>query len=130
MGQVDFQKVWSEAVAAYRVAHEAAKPPVYEVGEAKGFFGNEIDRSKPVYQMEGLCGFAWVNVGDGRSAWAKWVKANQDGYNDYYGGISIWSSRFMNDPSQSVERKLAGCKAAAAVIESYGLKASAQYRLD
>jgi len=129
MEKVDYEQVWKEADAAFAAAYVAEKPPVYEVGSAKGF-GNEIDRSKPVYQMEGLCGFAWVNVGDGRSAWAKWVKVNKDGYNDYYGGISVWSSRFSGDYSQSMERKIAGCRAAADVFKKYGLKAFVGSRLD
>jgi len=130
MSQVDYQKIWSEADAAFAAAYAGEKPPVFEVGSAKGLFSNEIDRSKPVYRMDGLCGFAWVNVGDGRSAWAKWVKANKDGYNDYYGGVAVWSSRFSGDSSQSVERKVAGCNAAAKVFNSYGLKAYVNSRLD
>jgi hypothetical protein len=125
----DFAKIWQEADEAFGVAFRGEEVAKYLVGDAVGF-SDQIDYSKKVYVMEGLCGFAWINVGDGRSAWAKWVKENKRGYNDYYGGVSVWSSSFSADNGQSVDRKEAGCRAAAKVFNSYGLKASAQSRLD
>lgn len=128
-GKVDFEKVWAEADEAFGYAFKGEEPPKFLVGDAVGF-SNEIDYSKKVYVMDGLCGFAWVNVGDGRSAWAKWVKANKRGYNDYYGGVSVWSSAFSADNGQSVDRKAAGCSAAAKVFQKYGLSGYMNSRLD
>lgn len=128
-GKADFAKVWAEADEAFGYAFRGEQPPKFLVGDAVGF-SDQIDYSKKVYVLEGLCGFAWINVGDGRSAWAKWVKENKRGYNDYYGGVSVWSSAFSADNGQSVDRKEAGCRAAAKVFNSYGLKASVQSRLD
>ena len=129
MSKVDYEKVWQEADRAFAKAYANVGVEQVLVGQAVGL-SNQIDYSKKTYVMDGLCGFAWVNVGDGRSAWAKWVKANKDGYNDYYGGVAIWSSRFSGDQGQSVTRKEAGCRAAAKVFNDYGLSASVRSRLD
>lgn len=129
MSKVDYEKVWQEADTAFGQAYANVGVEQVLVGEAIGF-SNQIDYSKKTYVMDGLCGFAWVNVGDGRSAWAKWVKANKDGYKDYYGGVAIWSSRFSGDRGQSMTRKEAGCRAAAKVFKSYGLEASVRSRMD
>ena len=128
-GKADFAKVWSEACAAFAVAYQAAGTQKFLVGDAIGL-SDQIDYSKKVYVMDGLCGFAWVNVGDGRSSFARWLKENGYANKDYYGGYQIWASRFGGDTSQSVERKEAGCMAAAKVFESYGLKAYVSSRLD
>jgi hypothetical protein len=127
--KIDFEVVWAEASNAFRQAYHRVEPPKFVVGDAVGL-SDQIDYSKPVYVMDGLCGFAWVNVGDGRSAFAKWLKANDLGRKDYYGGYQIWSSRFGGDNGQSVDRKEAGCEAAAEVFRSYGLKAYVGSRLD
>lgn len=124
-----FESIWAEADEAFGIAFRGEEVAKFLVGDAVGL-SNQIDYSKKVYVMEGLCGFAWINVGDGRSAWAKWVKENKRGYNDYYGGVSVWSSAFSADNGQSVDRKEAGCRAAAKVFQAHGLKASAQSRLD
>lgn len=124
-----FQSIWSEACAAYAKAYAEAGVQKYVVGDAIGL-SDQIDYSKKVYVMDGLCGFAWVNVGDGRSSFARWLKENGYANKDYYGGYQIWSSRFGGENGQSVERKEAGCEAAAEVFRSYGLKAYVSSRLD
>ena len=129
MSKVDYEKVWQEADKAFAEAYANVGVEQVLVGQAIGL-SNQIDYSKQTYVIDGLCGFAWVNVGDGRSAWAKWVKANKDGYNDYYGGVSVWSSKFSGDRGQSLTRKEAGCRAAAKVFASYGLSAYVGSRLD
>jgi hypothetical protein len=128
-GKADFAKIWQEACAAFAEAYESAGVKKYLVGDAVGL-SDQIDYSKKVYVMDGLCGFAWVNVGDGRSSFARWLKENNYANKDYYGGYQIWSSRFGSDSSQSVERKEAGCRAAAEVFNKYGLKAYVASRLD
>lgn len=128
-GKADFARVWSEACQAFGKAYAEAGVQKFLVGDAIGL-SDQIDYSKKVYVMDGLCGFAWVNVGDGRSSFARWLKENNYANKDYYGGYQIWSSRFGSDSSQSVERKEAGCRAAAQVFQAYGLKASVQSRLD
>jgi hypothetical protein len=129
MQKVDYEKVWQEADQAFAKAFKEVGVPQVIVGSAVGL-SDKIDYSKPTYVIDGLCGFAWVNVRNGRSSFAKWVKANRDGYKSYYGGVDIWSSRFSGDNGQSMMRKEAGCKAAAAVFNKYGLEAFAMSRLD
>jgi hypothetical protein len=128
-GKADFAKVWAEACEAYGKAYDEVVCQQWVVGDAIGL-SDQIDYSKKTYVMNGLCGFAWVNVGDGRSSFAKWLKANNYANKDYYGGYQIWSSRFRHDGGQSVEQKEAGCAAAAKVFEKYGLKAYVGSRLD
>ena len=127
--KVDFDVVWAEACAAFQKAYHDVKPSKFLVGDAVGL-SDQIDYDKPVYVMDGLCGFAWVNVGDGRSSFAKWLRDKGYGRKDYYGGYQVWSSRFGGDNGQSVDRKEAGCEAAAAVFRAHGLKASVGSRLD
>jgi hypothetical protein len=127
-GKADFARVWAEACQAFSKAHAEAGVQKFLVGDAIGL-SDQIDYSKKVYVMDGLCGFAWVNVGDGRSSFARWLKENNYANKDYYGGYQIWSSRFGSD-GQSIERKEAGCEAAAEVFRAYGLKAYVGSRLD
>lgn len=129
MSKVDYQAIWSEADAAFQSAYKGVPTQEVLVGSAVGL-SDKIDYSKRVYVIDGLCGFAWVNVGDGRTAWAKWLKKNKSAYNDYYGGVAVWSSEFTGDSQQSLHRKEAGCQAAAKVFNAHGLKAYVSSRLD
>lgn len=129
MSKVDYQAIWSEADAAFQSAYKGVPAQEVLVGSAVGL-SDKIDYSKRVYVIDGLCGFAWVNVGDGRTAWAKWLKKNKSAYNDYYGGVAVWSSAFTGDSQQSLHRKEAGCQAAAKVFNAHGLKAYVSSRLD
>lgn len=129
MSKINYEAIWDEANAAFQVAYNTVDSQPVIVGEAVGL-SDKIDWSKKVEVIDGLCGFAWVNVGDGRTAWAKWLKKNKDAYKDYYGGVAIWSSAFSGDSKQSLHRKEAGCRAAAKVFGSYGLDAYVSSRLD
>lgn len=128
MSKIDFEMVWAEACEAFKVAYAGAKPPQYLVGDAIGL-SNQIDYSKPVYQMDGLCGFAWVNIGDGRKPFARWAKAQGYADKSYYGGMDISSFRF-GERGQSIDRKEAGCQAAVEVFKKYGIDAYVGSRLD
>lgn len=129
MSKVNYEAIWNEANAAFQEAYNLVDSQPVLVGEAHGW-SNQIDFAKRVEVIDGLCGFAWVNVGDGRTAWAKWLKKNKGAHNHYYGGVAIWSSKFSGDYKQSLHRKEAGCEAAAKVFESHGLKAYVSSRLD
>ncbi len=99
------------------------------VGTAKDIFSNEIDRTKPVYVVpDGPCGFAWVNIKPGTSAFAKWLVKNQMARKDsYYGGVTVWVSQF----NQSMQKKEAYAYAFAAVLDGkYGVRAYASSRMD
>lgn len=124
----EFKKLWVEAVTAGNEAVMKAKVVPMVVGTPKSLFSNEIDYSQPVEVVEdGACGFAWINVKPGTSAFAKWLKAQ--GYarkDEYYGGVTVWVSQF----NQSVQKKEAYARAVAKVLRDAGIKAYAASRLD
>jgi hypothetical protein len=131
MDKVQFAKVFAEAQAAGNAAFQEAKPVPMAV-QNSGLF-EEFDFNKP-YEvvMDGVCGFAWVNVYvDGRSRVAKVMK--EFGLkSDYYGGYQF--SSYVVAPavggSQSMERKEAACDAFAKVLRDYGFKAYVGSRMD
>jgi hypothetical protein len=93
---------------------------------------NAFDDNSPVVRAyapiaEGVCGFAWISVRPGNSAFARWLKRSGNGRTDsYYGGVSVWVSQF----GQSYERKRAYARAFAEVLTAEGVKAYASGRLD
>lgn len=123
-----FQDIWEAAVAAGRAAGQASNPTPIHVVERQDPFDSTspIKRDYGIYS-EGACGFAWINVKPGTSAFARWLK--KEGYarrDSYYGGVTIWISEY----NQSMERKEAHAKAMAKVFEEHGIKAYAMSRLD
>ena len=75
---------------------------------------------------DGLCGFAWVTIRPARGAFVNYLKAKDWGSRGYSGGWEIWVSNF----NQSMTRKEAYAKAFAAVLQNYGINATAGSRLD
>ena len=124
----DWQALYDEADKAGKDAANACNPLPMVVGEAKSIFSNEIDRSKPMhYVADGVCGFAWVNVKPGNSAFAKWLKAKKLARKDeYYGGVCVWVGAY----NQSMQRKEAYAYAFARVLNDKGIKAYARSRMD
>jgi hypothetical protein len=55
---------------------------------------NPLDDDSPVVAhwdvSQGVCGFAWVVVSPGTSAFAKWLVKHDYAKPHYYGGVSIW----------------------------------------
>jgi hypothetical protein len=98
------------------------------VGSPTHILGNDIDPNKPTYYVpSGVCGFAWINVRDGRSSFARWLKKNDLGRPDsYYGGVTIWVYKF----GQSYEKKRAYAGAFSSVLNEAGIKAYSMSRLD
>ena len=60
-----FDVVFQEAKQAAKEAFDKASTTPVVVGSPSTPFGNDVDPSKPMYVMPGLCGFAWVNVYSG-----------------------------------------------------------------
>lgn len=86
---------------------------------------SEIVRRYPPV-MDGVCGFAWVNV-RGNTSFARWLRKTGKGRTDSYaGGTQIWVSHF----GQSYERKSAYARAFAEYLRNNGVKAYAGSRLD
>jgi len=80
---------------------------------------------------EGACGFAWVNI-PGRGKFAKYAKEFLGASKTYSGpGFDIWYSNiYKSHTSQSYDRHMAACEAAAKILNEYGIKAVARGRLD
>lgn len=90
-----FRQVFDEANRAGFAAGEAVTPSV--MGVRNEMTGQTwIDR-------EGPCGFAWVRVRPGTSAFAKWLVKNGRARRAHAGGVDIWISAH----EQSMERKSA-----------------------
>lgn len=120
-------ELFNQADAAGRAAVAAFTPVPMVVGNAIGF-SSQIDYSKPTeYVADGVCGFAWVNVKPGNSAFANWLKKSGKGRSDsYYGGVTIWVSDF----NQSMQKKEVYANAFAEVLKNAGIKAYAASRMD
>ena len=121
-----------EASEAAEAAVRACRPTPIVVGEAIGL-SNEIDESKPTYFIEGgVCGFASVVIKPARGKFVAELKKRKIGYVGYYGGYSASSWEFA--PSirrdQSYERACAAAAGAVKVLQSYGINAYVDSRID
>jgi hypothetical protein len=76
--------------------------------------------------MDGVCGFAWVNVRPGNSAFARYLKKECGATKGYYGGVNYRVYGY----GQSYEKKSAFADAFAAVLSEAGITAYAEGRLD
>lgn len=75
----------------------------------------------------GVCGFAWVKVVPGGCSFARWAKKNVDrSHKGYRNGLEIWCPL----STQSMTTKESYCDAYAKVLESRGVKAYSQSRMD
>lgn len=117
--------IYVEAYEAGLKAGNEVGVPKFIVGDAIGL-SNEIDYSKPTFVLNGLCGFAWVNIKPARGAFVNYLKSRNVGSKGYYGGYEIWVSEF----GQSVDRKQAFATAFAEVLRKYGIEAYGASRLD
>lgn len=112
--------------AGLEAGNSAVPTPMVPVERA-----NPLDDTSPVVRqyapvLDGVCGFAWVNVRPGNSAYARWASANLRALKGYTGGTDIWVRGF----GQSYERKMAYAVAYAEVLTEAGLQAFADGRLD
>lgn len=89
-----------------------------------------IDDNSPIVRQyvvnDGVCGFATIIIKPATCSFAKWLKKNNLGRVSYYGGIAINVHQF----NQSYERKMKYADAFAAVLQSHGITAYADGRLD
>ncbi len=100
MSDYEFAAVYKAADAAGKAAAEKCVPePMYVSGYPK-----------PV--MDGVCGFAWVNVRPGNCAFANWLKKKGYARKAYAGGVEIWVSAY----NQSMAKKEAYAYAFASVV--------------
>jgi len=125
IGKRECARIYKEAYAAGLIAGKEVGVPKFIVGDAIGL-SDQIDYTKKTYILEGLCGFAWVNISPARGAFVTYLKSIDAGHKGYYGGYEIWVREF----GQSVDRKYAFAQAFAEVLGRYGIEASAGSRLD
>lgn len=113
-----FARLYADAWAAGQAAVIATIPtPMNVIDQARGI----------VYHVpDGACGFAWVNVLGGNSAFARWLVKNGYARKSYDGGVDIWISAY----NQSIDRKAAHAGAMAKVFRAAGIPAYAFDRLD
>jgi len=128
LGKRECARIYKEADAAGSAAAEAAVPTPMIVGTPTTPLGNDIDFKKQTYFVaDGLCGFAWVKIFPARGVFVTYLKkAGIGSTNGYEGGYDIWVRGY----GQSVTRKEEYAQAFAKVLNSYGINAYAQSRLD
>ena len=127
MTKHNWEKIYNEANAAGMEAGSAHTPTPMIVGHETSFMSGKIDYSRPTHQInEGVCGFAWVIVKDGRSSFARWLKKENHGRKHYYGGTCISPRGF----GQSMERKEAWANAFADVLKLHGIDCYVDSRMD
>lgn len=121
-----FSAVWEKARTAGMEAGSNFNPTPMVVSEAD-VFGGRKPGGQSWYVSEGVCGFAWVKVTPGTSAFAKWLVKNKIARKAYNGGVDIWISWF----NQSMERKTAMAEAMAKVFrDELGINAYGDSRMD
>lgn len=99
---MDFQTIYDLAHAAGMAAVNKLKVVPMVVQQHQNVMDDNSPVTKKWYVADGVCGFAWVNVKPGNSAFANWLKVKKLASRDsYYGGVSIWISDF----NQSMQKK-------------------------
>jgi len=127
MDKKDFQALWDKAVAAGKAAGNAAVPVPMVVSQRANPLNDNSPAVKEWFVADGVCGFAWVKVKPGNSAFANWLKKKGYARKDSYGGgVSI----SVSDYNQSMARKEAHAYAMADVFQAAGFKAYGQSRMD
>lgn len=125
---------WANACQKASEAWLQAKPKPMIVYSTKGLFDDTPDPKQPVYfHSEGVCGFGWIIVKDGRSSFARWLKKHDIGTQSaYYGGRMVSSSDLVPEDraSQSYERKCQAVWAAADALREAGITVETVTRLD
>lgn len=124
----EFNNIWKEAHEAGLAAVDAHTPTPMVVVER----ANPLDDNSPIVHQyppvaDGMCGFAWVIIKPGNSAFANWAKEYKGVRRDeYYGGVNHWVGQF----GQSHSKKAVYAEAFAKVLRSHDIRAYAMDRLD
>lgn len=112
--------------AGDNAARNITPTPMHVVEHANPLDDNSpiIRRYEPV--IEGVCGFAWINLYPATSSLARFLKKHGKADKAYGGGMQIWVSGY----GQSMERKSAYAGAYAQVLSDAGFTAYAGSRMD
>jgi hypothetical protein len=114
MKNINLDAVQSPFRAIYEEAIQAAKDA------EKAYFDKH---GEPWY-----CGFAWVEVPNGRSPFVNWCKKVGVGDKHWKKGWSIWNP--ADNHTQSMDIKEAGAQAFANVLTKHGIDAYWMSRAD
>ena len=122
-----------EVSEAAERAVKACRPTPIIVGSPSTPLGNDVDPTQQTWFVEGgVCGFASVVIKPARGKFVALLKKRGIGRAGYYGGYSVSSWEFA--PSirrdQSYERACAAAKGAVDVLQSYGINAYVEARID
>jgi len=74
------------------------------------------------------CGFAWVEIPNGRSPFVNWCRKNNIGRKHWQKGWCIWNP--TNNPTQSMTVREVGAQAFADVLTAHGIDAWMGSRAD
>jgi hypothetical protein len=75
---------------------------------------------------DGMCGFAWLTLPDGRAPFARWLRLNKIGYRGHPRGWTIMASI----QTQSLEREQKYIEAFAQVLKLNGFECTTHWRYD
>lgn len=75
-----------------------------------------------------FCGFAWIEFSSARTKWVTFCKKNSIGRKSSTKGWYIWEP--TDNPTQSMEIKMAGAKAFASVLQKHDIECRAVCRPD
>ena len=122
-----FQELFDKAHKNGMTAGNNCTPRPMIVGSPTSPFGNDIDKTKKVYKVEGgVCGFAWVHFA-GNMPFGRWAKKKGLASKDYPNGLCVWVREF----GQSMTRKEAYADAFAKILRDEGnITAYARSRMD
>lgn len=99
---------------------------IYEEAKAAGIKAEQdyvAQYGEPLY-----CGFAWVDIPNGRSKFVNWCKKNGVGSKHWKKGWQIW--RPTDNMTQSMDVLEAGAYAFVKVLRSHGIDAVSGSRAD
>jgi len=125
------------AEAAGMEAGRGNEPTPMVVSQHESSFDDNSSVVDSWYVSEGMCGFAWVSIPDGRSAFAAFLRRHKgeaigdegviDGKRQYGGGTCV---TWVRAHGQSYERKQAHAAAFAVVLRATGIPVNSGSRLD
>lgn len=132
--KVDYTKIMAEAHDAGMAAGNAHAPAPMVVAQHENMLDDNSPVEKAWYVSSGVCGFAYVITNEhGNGKFVKYLKSIGKGYGCgageryYYGG---YYAHYVSEFGQSYEKKRAFASAFVKVLNSYGIKAYADGRLD
>lgn len=123
-----FETAFAEAYEAGCKAGQACTPRAMIVAQHANPLNDASSVRQAWHVPEGVCGFAWVKVAKGNSAFARWLMKTGKARKSYYGGVEI----NVREYGQSMERKEAHARAMAkALVEKLPeVQAYADSRMD